>query len=420
MIRKFLMSFTFLGMLCLLGLSGCERDATPSLFVPDKPSDRPDPVITSVDPVDVWLAGVGTITINGNNFSDKPEENLVFFGKIRAEVVSAASNRLVVKSPNTVSDSIDIRVSVVGAYLFSNTVKYALQTAIEEIGRYGNENEDLYGIAVDLNENLYLSVVKPGAGNQLHRITPDGSKDAPYATLPTFRGDNMRMGPNNEIFFVRKNRNIYTINIDTKTGGLYKNLLPDNEYDLDFDPDDNIYIAGDGNSLALVYAADKSVEVVANYPNTFIKTVRYFNGYIYTAGEDANGNHRVWRNKINSVNSLDSAEQVFDLTAVLGPDAIINNMEIAADGDIYLATNQADPVIIVHPGGDWEPLYPGLWLPNDGIAMVGIEDLVWGNDNYMYATRVHTIRDNDGNPKNIQNALKINMLKPGATYYGRQ
>ena len=111
---------------------------------------------------------------------------------------------------------------------------------------------------------------------------------------------------------------------------------------------------------------------------------------------------------------------MFDLTAVLGPDAIINNMEIAADGDIYLATNQADPVIIVHPGGDWEPLYPGLWLPNDGIAMVGIEDLVWGNDNYMYATRVHTIRDNDGNPKNIQNALKINMLKPGATYYGRQ
>lgn len=404
----------------VLLMGGCEREATPSLFVPDKPADRPDPVITAITPENVWLAGVGTITISGNHFSENPVENLVFFGKTRAEVVSATANQLVVRTPGTVSDSLEVKVSVVGAYLFSNTVFYSLQNAIEEVGRYGNENEDLYGIAVDLNENLYLSVVKPGAGNQLHRVTPDGTKDAPYATLPTFRGDNMRMGPNNDIFFVRKNRNIYTINIDTKTGGLYKNLLPDNEYDLDFDPDDNIYIAGDGNSLALVYAADKSVEVVANYPNTFIKSVRYYNGFIYTAGEDGDGNHRVWRNKINSVNVLDSAEQVFDLTAVLGPDAFINNMEIASDGDIYLATNQPDPVIIVHPDGSWEPLYPGLWLPDGAIAMVGIEDLVWGNGNYMYATRVHTIRDNDGNPKNIQNALKINMLKPGATYYGRQ
>ncbi|NIP51975.1 MAG: hypothetical protein GWN00_33360, partial [Aliifodinibius sp.] len=75
-------------------------------------------------------------------------------------------------------------------------------------------------------------------------------------------------------------------------------------FDLDFDPAGNIYIAGDGDSLIIVYP-DASSEGVAEYADTFIKAVRYFNDYIYVAGlRMSDSLEAVWRNQINAPNDL--------------------------------------------------------------------------------------------------------------------
>lgn len=399
-------------------ISGCEKSATPSLYVDDEPADRPDPVVTGVEPADTWLAGVGTVTISGSNFSTDPAENQVFFGKDQATVISATANQLVVSTPNVVADSLDLKVAVNGAYLFSNAIPYSLKLAIEPIGQYGNLSEDLNGMAVDVNDNMYISVVIAPTG-RIHQFSPDGQKDAEFATNPFLFGINMRVGEGNFLYFVRRNRNLYRFNLDTKTPEIYRNQLPNNEFDFDFDAAGNIYIGGSGDALALVNASDKSIETVADYTGTNLRSVRLYNGYVYVAGEQG-GSQKVWRNKINAVNNLDPAEEMFDLTTELGENIVINNMEIAADGDIYLATDMQDPILIVHPDGSHEPLYPGLWLPTGAIDVVGANDMVWGNGNIMYVTRIHTIIDNNGDPKSVQNVVKVNILKPGATYNGRK
>ena len=55
------------------------------------------PVVGSFSP---WSGRIGTpVTISGANFSPNPEENIVYFGGVRAVVTAATANSLVVTAP---------------------------------------------------------------------------------------------------------------------------------------------------------------------------------------------------------------------------------------------------------------------------------------------------------------------------------
>ena len=88
----------------------------------------------------------------------------------------------------------------------------------------------------------------------------------------------------------------------------------------------------------------------------------------------------------------------------------MKSLTFAADGDMYIGTantsnTSLDPILVVHPDGSTEPLYPGqLILPAD--------HMVWGNGVYLYVNRAN--RDAE-----MRRIMRVNLLKPGATYYGR-
>ncbi|MDQ7053702.1 MAG: hypothetical protein Q9P14_12720 [candidate division KSB1 bacterium] len=73
---------------------------------------------------------------------------------------------------------------------------------------------------------------------------------------------------------------------------------------------------------------------------------------------------------------------------------------------MYVGTNAPEAIFVVHPDGSFEPLYPGVIEP-ETYAMV------WGNGQYLYVNR----RNVDATKKKI---IRINMLKNGAPYFGRQ
>ena len=76
---------------------------------------------------------------------------------------------------------------------------------------------------------------------------------------------------------------------------------------------------------------------------------------------------------------------------------------------MYIGTTaRPDPIFIVHPDGSHEPLYPGILGPQ-------IFDMAWGNDIYLYVTRRASVEAGT-----TTRALRINMQKLGAPYYGRQ
>jgi len=401
----------FIGFVLML-IIACERDATKSVYE-ENPGVRPDPVVTGIEPADSSLSGIGQMTINGSNFSTTTKNNVVFFGSTIATTVSASASQLIVRTPRIVGDSIEVRVSVVGAQLFSNAMYYnKIVEATREVGGYGNLSEDLYAIAVDANDNIYVNLVKTPE-IRVDVISPDSLNTShPYAKSVITRG--MKMGPGGYLYFVRGsefNKILYRI----PPGGPREQpyvLLPHSLYDLDFDPNGNIYTAGGDTSMSnlfLVYP-DKSYDSVAVYTDVLVRAVRYFNGYVYVAGLTRDSVAAVWRNQIGSApNDLGPNEMVINVTDELGEDIIVYSLAFAQDGDMYIGTTAVpDPILVVHPDGSNEPLYPGILAPQ-------IFDMAWGNDNFLYVTRRASVLAGT-DPR----VLRIDMQKLSAPYYGRQ
>ena len=390
-------------------ISGCEKSATPSLYVDDEPADRPNPVVTGVEPADAGLAGIGTVTIHGNNFSTVMDENLVFFGKDRATVVSANANQIVVSTPNIIADSLELKVAVVGAFGFSNIMRYSLQNAILPYGIYGPGSEQLFGITIDKDENLYVSITP----RRIDRVSVDTTEVSFATSTGVIKADNMRIGPNGNLYFVRKTNRLYRLQSGSTTSETYLSNMPDNNYDLDFDATGFMYIAGEGDNITSV-DSDGNFQTVADYPGIFIKALRVYNGYVYVAGTTPDTLEKVWRNPINVPGNLGPSEEVFNLTSALGANIEIFTMTFDETGNMYLGMNTDDPILIVHPDGSFEPLYPGLWIPNGSSGVSEVFDIEWGNDIFMYVNRRHEQESGI-----VHQLLKVNMLKMGAPYYGR-
>ena len=390
----------FLSMIFLF-FAYCEKDPTPSIFV-ENPESNPDPVITSMVPAGKTLAGIGEIIFNGQNFSPVIEENTVFFDGTPAKILAATTTQLTVQSPNLPGDSLEVKINVVGSFLFSNTMYYSLENAVEEYGGY-NDFDDVWGICVDAGENLFTSL----RARRVDKITPDGEREDNWATtIGVIQANHMKVGPGGYIYLTRKNSTLYRIPPGGGNSETFVSSLPTKIYDLDFDPTGNIYTAGDGDNITLIHP-DATFKVVADYLDTFIKAVRVFNGYVYVAGNESDTKEAVWRNQIISADSLGNNEIVFDLTTQLGADIEIQSLEFAEDGDMYIGTTDTLAVIlIVHSDGSHEPLYPGVLEPQT-------YDMHWGNSVHLYVNR----RNSDVTKKRI---IKVNMQKNGAPYYGRQ
>ena len=96
--------------------TGCEPDNPSGIYDPDE-DGRPAPEITSVEPAEGTFAGIGIVTIRGQNFSNVGGENLVYFNDQAGDVLSASSDMLSVRVPDVVDDSTRIKVAVIGAFL---------------------------------------------------------------------------------------------------------------------------------------------------------------------------------------------------------------------------------------------------------------------------------------------------------------
>lgn len=408
----------FISLLLLLFVS-CENEPTQSVYVED-PTTKPDPVISSIEPPNSALAGIGQITIKGSNFSPKIEENAVFVGPRAATIISASASELVIQSPNTLGDSLEVKVSVIGAYLFSNVVYYDLKSALEKHSNIGF-SETMHGITVDKNENLYVSVSRDGStiARRIDRILPDGTQEKEWGSTSFLSASHMRIGPGSILYLARNTSSLYYIGSGGGSSSLLK-ALSGSIYDIDFNAEGSMYAAGNGDNLFLVQT-NGDFETVADYASTYVKGVRVYNGYVYVAGTDlTDSTVAVWRNQINSVNSLGPKELVINLTAQLPFRTEIQAITFADDGDMYLSiTNSDDPILIVHPGGSFEPLYPGVLKPADALN-IQVVDMAWGNDIFLYINLLTQFEEPDGSLTTVREMYKVNMQKNGAVYYGRE
>jgi hypothetical protein len=380
---------------------GCENDTTPSLFDPNAPK-RPNPVISSIQPADSALAGVGELTIKGQNFSAKTEENIVLFNTDPAVVLAASATELKVKTPNIVAESISIRITVRGAELFTPVIRYKLKPAAVLFGDLKDPGRDVvkaFGIDVDRDGNIYVST----ESNTIKKVSPAGKVTVVTAKATFLRANALKVGPGNVLYAtnaIARLRRISTIAPDG-TESVFASF-PANPQDLDFDANGNIWVTVDTD----VYLArpNKTTVKVESYPVT-LAALRVYNGYLYVAGKNAaTGEEKIWRSPIQG-EALGAKDVVLDVAAAswLAGRSVLT-LTFSADGDMYLGTNHPNAIFVVHPDGSHEVLYPGLFAPT-------IYALSWSEGNLLFAVQQLS---------NTSNLIKIDAGKKGAPYYGRR
>jgi len=404
----------------IVPIEGCKKDA-PSLF---DPSSLPMPVVDSLSPAGGALAGIDTITIYGENFSPNPANDGVFFNSTLVNntgIFSASATKLAVKAPAISGSSISVRVYVIGAVDFSPTYIYALNPAISAFGTLAS-GEGGYGTCAGPDTNLYVSLSNSTLAVKdegIFKITSAGAVVTPPYVSPTtlpintswlavkFFGTSVGAGT---IYAVKGTRAAYKLAPGTPNpGGTAWAAFPSGSLnDLDFDPDHNLWMGGNGIKTG-TDTTDIAMATLAGVTQTFhftgsVRAVRYYNGDLYFAASTGSAS-QIWRASVTG-GTFGTPEVYFDASsAYSGAIPIIWGIAFSADGDMYVGLDAPDYLIIVHHGGGVDKPYQ-LYV-SSGVLTAPCKSFAWIGTTLYSTTSSGTL-------------LKIATGKQSAPYYGIQ
>ncbi|MBT3254317.1 MAG: IPT/TIG domain-containing protein [Candidatus Marinimicrobia bacterium] len=398
-----------LAIIVVLFIASCEEYPEIDLVTYEDQVSGDAPIITDISPpAEIAFAAYTIVTINGQNFSPDSGGNAVYFSGARAQIQSESETQIVVVAPDITGEDLEISVVVAGA-LEIVAAPYSLANLSIEYGGIGNA-EKTRCFAIDSDENLYIML----DDRTVLKITETGER-INYGTTSAFpSAGEMRVGPGGALYIQRTSqRIIYRIppgGGDAEEFITFPETVAGNTVRLtsfDIDEYGNIYSGGVGGGLVVSNVNGNNYGVEQYLDGVKIKSVRIFDGFVYLGCEDG-----IWKNEILSdTGSVGPGQQVLDwANAGDFSDSDLKSITFAADGDMLIGTantsnTSLDPILVLHPDGSTEALYPGqLLLPADNV--------VWGNGVYVYVNRAN--RDAE-----IRRIIRINLLKPGAPYFGR-
>ncbi len=353
----------------MMSVVGCDTSPADSLFDEDRPLGS-DPIISSIEPPEQTLAGIGTITIVGENFSADPDENLVFFDGTRATVLEASPTQLIVRSPNLPKQGIEVKVTVVDAENISNVLTYSLEPAVERFGRI-TDFEEVFGIATDDEANVYISLFSSNVSAGIKRLSPEGER-SDYASS-TFKWDALGLDSDGYLYGVRNVRAVFRF---PPGGGAAQTWAVADDASARFrslvvDGDDNVWVAGSGGSI---YRIDQNADLTATPVGSTVSALAVAGGFLYAAEEGMP--HHVVRRRIEAGGTLGAGEELF-----AAPDGVeIHSLAVTAEGEVVVGTDADDPLFLVQTNGSSEVFYPGLLLPT-------ATGLAWGTSPTLYIVR---------------------------------
>jgi hypothetical protein len=393
----------------LLLVAGCKEDPPESLFDPAYVS-KAQPVITSYTTLRPNLAGVTVFTFAGSNFSANADEDIVFFDGTRASVLSASATQLRVLAPYIVKDTVIIKVAVKGATMFTDPIPYKLEAPTKDFGQWKTADE-AYGIAYGPDDTLYASLLSGGVGIGVKKIRGDGTRRdySPAFSSAVNLWTSMKFGPGGLLYTVARNF-IFRIPAGGNAAAVRWATISGASriVDIDFDANNNLWACGTGNTnIYRIRTSDANVKAFACAGD--MRAVRVYAGYVYVGGLRGT-DEKVFRFPIVTADSLGSEQEYFNLTSVYGSSGGgIQAMTFNTDGDLYIGTDNAEGIRIVHADKTSEAMYPGIMLPKN-------ISFAWGSGSSLYVSRTGGVLPSGS----VTNALMwVNTQKTGAPTYGR-
>ncbi|MCY4158361.1 MAG: IPT/TIG domain-containing protein [Bacteroidetes bacterium] len=350
---------------------GCDSGTAPSIYDPDRAS-LPTPVIEGIMPEDRALAGVDDVIITGSNFSTQPADNLVYFGSTRADVLESTSTQLRLLAPNDPQPELNLRLVVVGAENFSNSISYRLDPPFIEFGEV-KDFEDIYGIATDPSGNVYVSLVAFSIPVGIIRITPEGERSE-FINSP-FLWTDFTFGLNNDLYGVRSVRAVFRSQDGSNNFSVFA-VIPDRAVRLTaiaIDTNNRLWVAGDNQEIYRILS-DGTVKGFKFEAD--VKDLVALGDYLYLTAIQ-NQSSKIWRFMIDSSGELGVAEEVFDLTTFNSSEG--HALAFSASGNLYVGTSErTDSIVLLDTGGDAQVLYPG-------VLAQAARRFAWGQGGHLYA-----------------------------------
>ena len=385
----------------------CEDPNYPENIWDEDDQGNASPSISSVEPEEAAFAGIDTLTINGQNFSENASANLVYFNNMLGEVISATSTSLKVVTPNLVSDSVQIRVAVQGAFLFADhSSLYTLTAAVLDYGPF-DQFTDIFSLDLDRDENLIVSM--DGTPNAEFWIV-DTNQDSAVWSGALAKGSGMKLGPTGSVYFVNYQRYLYKDEQGTpkENTEIFKRLNG-NVTDLDFDSNGNLFAGGTGSIIDVVDINDdggltSGVTEVKNLDTLDVISLRVFNDHLYVLTTTVSSDQAIYKMQIlDDSGSLGDMELVFDWSAYTNKLSSALCFTLSETGDLFVGSDSDVQPLTYIQNGNASGFY-------SSILTAPITYMAWGNSNYLYLIN---------KTEETNRVQRVDTRMSGADYYGR-
>ncbi len=383
----------------LLFLFSCAEEPAPTLM--DLPSGgQPAPVINTIEPANVGLAGVTVLTISGANFATGDDQVSVTFNGVKGTILSVTNTEIKVRAANVIGDSIKIKVTSFKSENFSNTLLFKLEAAVSEYYPFDGAQkfEFPFGIWADNQDNVFVSLQGLGTKKIVPTTVPSLEDFAPKGPESFFRA--ITLASDDAIYAVRGGvKGVYKAVENTAPVAFVSssNGITDNVNDVEFDINRNVIWGGGATGIIYSIALDKTVRKF-NIDGS-INAIRLAGNNLFVASK-LNNDEIVWKVPVVSADSLGTAAEYFNVTSSISNSLSIKDIALSEDGDLYIGTDSdTDPIYVVHPDKTFEVLYPGLIAGQ-------VYSLSWNYGDNLFMSNVI-----GGSNKTV---LKIKMQKLGA------
>ncbi len=364
-----------------LVMFSCEDPNYPENIWDEDDQGNASPSISFVEPEESAFAGIDTLTINGQNFSENSSANLVYFNNMLGNVINATSTSLKVVTPNLVSDSVQIRVAVQGAFLFADhSSLYTLTAAVSDYGPF-DQFTDIFSLDLDRDENLIVSM--DGSPNAEFWIV-DTNQDSAVWSGALAKASGMKLGPTGSVYFVNYQRFLYKDEQGTpkENSEIFKRLNG-NATDLDFDSYGNLFVGGAGSTIDVVDINDdggltSGVTEAKNLDTLDILSLRVLNDYLYVLTTTVTSDQAIYKMQIlDDSGSLGDIELVFDWSSYTNKLSSALCFTLSEAGDLFVGSDSDDQPLTYIQNGNASGFY-------SSILTAPISYMAWGNSNYLY------------------------------------
>lgn len=395
-------AFPLLALLLGLVVAGC--DVTGS--EPDREFDEdreflPAAVITSMSPQGSAFAGVDEVVIQGSNFASDPSENFVYFGAVPGRIVSSTPTEirvippqtLQVIDPDSVQVNLGVKVSVLGAELFSNVASYTLLDPAPLAFKLANVPA-INSLAVSSDGTLHFNLTPGGVSLGINEIGPEGK--AVQVIDDRQLWEDLEFGPGDALYGVRNIRALFKAELGGRFGT--SGVVSDRSAQLsaiDVQDDATVWAGGDNSAI---YKIDAALQVTAFPFVADVIDLQVVGGSLKVLAivEEAPG---IYDFPITG-GELGVGTLETDLSSL--PLASVKAFAWATSGEAFIAGEGPNPVYVLSPSGALEPLFP------DGVISSSIDDLVWGDSPTLYALQTYSVLNTDGDPRRANAVIAIN------------